>query len=154
MTLILASTEYPAVINRFSQRLTSGFLALMLVLFAWLACPSATLAASSGGVDGLEVRVVGRLPLQLTPEEQREFEQKTLELASITRRKDHVTIFSCNSDIEHPGLYVFDEIWPSESTLQAHLATPHFQAWWAWVEPHLAGELVIGVSPTEAFHIL
>ncbi|MEY2643470.1 MAG: hypothetical protein RLZZ611_119, partial [Cyanobacteriota bacterium] len=26
--------------------------------------------------------------------------------------------------------------------------------WWSWVEPHLAGDLVIGVSPTDAFHVL
>ena len=120
----------------------------------WLGWGAAPLAAATMPSDGPEVRVVGRLPLQLTAAEQKDFEQKTLELAAITRRQDHVTSYSCNGDIEHPGVYVFDEIWPSEAALQAHLETPHFKAWWSWVEPHLAGDLVIGVSPTDAFHVL
>lgn len=127
--------------------------ALLLCLFVWLGV-AAPGSAAPAVADGPEVRVVGRLPLTLTVEQQQEFEQKTLALAKITRQKDHVTSYSCNNDIEHPGVYVFDEIWPSEAALQAHLSTDHFKAWWKWVEPHLSGDLVIGVSPTDAFHTL
>jgi quinol monooxygenase YgiN len=136
------------------RRLLSGALSVLLAALVWLGLGPAPVAAVTLPNDGPEVRVVGRLPLQLTALETQEFERKTLELADITRRQDHVTSYSCNGDIEHPGVYVFDEIWPSEAALQAHLETPHFKAWWSWVEPHLAGELVIGVSPTDAFHIL
>jgi quinol monooxygenase YgiN len=125
--------------------------AVALVLVVLLTCLGGPALAAT---DGPEVRVLGRLPLNLTATERQEFEQKTLALAEITRANDHVTSYSCNADIEHPGVYVFDEIWPSEATLQAHLETDHFKAWWQWVQPHLDGNLVIGVSPTDNFHTL
>jgi quinol monooxygenase YgiN len=148
---LYASTRALIAAARRSLGVALSVLLAALVWFGWGAAP---LAAATVPGEGPEVRVVGRLPLQLTAAEQRDFEQKTLELAAITRRQDHVTSYSCNGDIEHPGVYVFDEIWPSEAALQAHLETPHFKAWWSWVEPHLAGDLVIGVSPTDAFHVL
>lgn len=101
-----------------------------------------------------EIRVVGRLPLKLSPAEQNEFLQRTLDLAKVTRQEDAVTSYSCNADIEVPGVYVFDEIWPSEKALNDHLATNHFNEWWQWVVPHLDGELMIKVAPTSEFHIL
>lgn len=130
------------------QAWSAVVLSLLLVLVTWLGAPA--LAAA----DGPEVRVLGSLPLALTPLERQEFEQKTLALAEITRTQDHVIHYSCNADIEHAGVYVFDEIWPSEAALQAHLETEHFKAWWQWVQPHLNGNLVIGVSPTDSFHTL
>lgn len=92
------------------------------------------------------------MSLNLNDQEQRDFEQLTLDLAGVTRQKDRVRSYSCNRDIEHPGTYVFDEVWPSEQALTDHLATEHFKAWWRWVEPHLDGSLAIGVSATESFH--
>lgn len=114
---------------------------------------AASLGSSpSGATEGPEVRVIGRMSLNLNDQEQREFEQLTLDLAGVTRQQDRVTSYSCNRDIEHPGTYVFDEVWPSEQALTDHLATEHFKAWWRWVEPHLDGSLAIGVSATESFH--
>ena len=106
----------------------------------------------SQATEGPEVRVIGRMSLNLNDQEQRDFEQLTLDLAGVTRQKDRVTSYSCNRDIEHPGTYVFDEVWPSEQALTDHLSTEHFKAWWRWVEPHLDGSLAIGVSATESFH--
>lgn len=112
--------------------------------------PARPVFADSTQAD--EVHVVGRLPMQLNTSERAEFEQKTLALAKVTRQQDAVTSYSCNADIEHPGTYVFDEIWPSEQALKDHLATDHFKAWWDWVQPHLSGDLVIKVAPTADFH--
>jgi quinol monooxygenase YgiN len=122
-----------------------------LMGFGWYAAP---LTAATVAAEGPEVRVVGRLTLQLSAPDQREFMQKTLEMAAITRRQDQLTSYSCNGDIEDPGADLFDEILPSEAALQAQQETPHFKAWWSWVEPHLAGKLVMGISPTEAFHVV
>lgn len=100
------------------------------------------------------IQVVGRLDLKLTPQEQIAFEQATLDLASVTRAKDAVTVYSCNRDIEHPGSYVFVEAWPSQAALEAHLQTDHFLSWWEGVKPHLAHELDVEVAPLDAFHPL
>jgi quinol monooxygenase YgiN len=124
-------------------------IALSLFLFC------SPLEASAGVVTTAEsIHVVGRLVMNLTPEQENEFETRTLGLAKITRDKDPVTSYSCNRDIEHPGTYVFDEIWPSQQSLEDHLNTPHFFAWWDWVKPHLANDLDVEVASTEAFHTL
>lgn len=128
-----------------------ALIACVLLLVIGLATGEAALADTT---QSEEVRVIGRLPLQLTPLERSDFEQRTLNLAKITRAKDAVTSYSCNADIEHPGTYVFDEIWPSGQALRDHLATEHFKAWWDWVEPHLSGDLVISVAPTADFRNL
>jgi quinol monooxygenase YgiN len=127
---------------------------LAMVLVLLLAQPEASLAAQPVDIAGEPIRVVGRLPLQLNPSEREDFERRTLALAKTTRAKDPVTSYSCNADIEHSGTYVFDEIWPSEQALQDHLQTSHFKDWWAWVEPHLSGDLVINAAPTAAFHAI
>ncbi len=127
------------------RRLLAGVLLLVIGIAA--AQPALVASAQTE-----EVRVVGRLPLQLSGADREEFERITLALAKVTRVKDAVTSYSCNADIEKPGTYVFDEIWPSEQALRDHLSTEHFKDWWAWVEPHLSGDLVIKVAPTEAFH--
>jgi quinol monooxygenase YgiN len=124
-------------------------LAGLLFLFTTIEDVQPVLAAVG---QAEEVRVVGRLPLDLSIADRKEFERRTLALAQITREEDAVTSYSCNADIESPGTYVFDEIWPSEQALRDHLATEHFKAWWVWVEPHLSGELVIKVAPTKDFH--
>jgi quinol monooxygenase YgiN len=131
------------------SRKIRALVAALLALIIGFGFVQPTMAATN---QAEEVRVVGRLPMQLTDSEQTEFEQKTLALAKVTRAKDAVTSYSCNADIEHPGTYVFDEIWPSEQALKDHLATDHFKAWWDWVEPHLSGDLVIKVAPTADFH--
>ncbi|MCP9775919.1 antibiotic biosynthesis monooxygenase [Cyanobium sp. HWJ4-Hawea] len=120
-------------------------LAVVLVMGLWGVQPS--LAASNE-----QVRVVGRLPMQLSTTERQEFEHQTMDLAKITRAEDGVIQYSCNADIEKPGTYVFDEIWPSEQALNDHLNTDHFKQWWAWVEPHLNGDLVINIADTRQFH--
>ena len=125
-------------------------LAMMIALL--LAQPATSLAAQAVDSTGEPIRVVGRLPMQLNPAEREDFERRTLALAKTTRAKDPVTSYSCNADIEHPGTYVFEEIWPTEQALQDHLQTSHFKDWWAWVEPHLSGDLVINAAPTDAFH--
>ena len=135
------------------RRALQLLLATLLFLVVGVADVSPTFAADASR-PVQEVRVVGRLPLKLTPAERQEFERKTLALAEVTRKNDAVTAYSCNADIEHAGTYVFDEIWPSEQALNDHLATDHFKAWWDWVEPHLNGELVINVAPTSDFHTL
>lgn len=124
-------------------------IAAVLVLVVGLA-PARPVFADTAPAD--EVHVVGRLPMQLTASERSEFERRTLALAKVTRQQDAVTSYSCNADIEHPGTYVFDEVWPSEQALKDHLATDHFKTWWDWVEPHLSGDLVIKVAPTADFH--
>lgn len=114
-----------------------------------LCCP--VYAATSSMED---VRVLGRLPLQMSDSERIEFIKKTEVLANITRQKDDVVTYSFSEDMENPGIYLFDEIWPSENALNQHLATTHFKAWWAWVEPHLSGDLVIKAAPLQSFHQL
>jgi quinol monooxygenase YgiN len=124
-------------------------LAWVLLLVIGIANVHPVLAAAG---EAVEVRVMGRLPMDLSNTERMDFERRTLALAKVTREEDAVTSYSCNADIESPGTYVFDEIWPSEQALRDHLATEHFKAWWAWVEPHLSGDLVIKVAPTKDFH--
>lgn len=138
--------------RRASSLLARVLCSLVMVIALVLAQPAAAMAAQPDASSGDPIRVVGRLPLQLTASERDDFEQRTLALAMTTRAKDPVTSYSCNADIEHPGTYVFEEIWPSEQALQDHLQTSHFKDWWAWVEPHLSGELVINAAPTDAFH--
>jgi len=144
-------------LRRWWQALHSSVAVGLAVCVAVLALALPADAASLGarpiqGTEGPEVRVLGRISLKLNAEEQREFEELTVDLAGATRQKDRVTSYSCNRDIEHPGTYVFDEVWPSEQALTDHLATEHFKAWWQWVEPHLDGSLAIGVSATQSFH--
>lgn len=134
-----------------SMRCIRLLLAGLLFLFTTIEDVQPVLAAVG---QAEEVRVVGRLPLDLSFAERKEFERRTLALAQTTRVEDAVTSYSCNADIESPGTYVFDEIWPSEQALKDHLDTDHFKAWWAWVEPHLSGDLVINVAPTQNFHTL
>lgn len=132
-------------------------LATFLVCFALCLCPlglwSPAVALAAPDV-GAEIRVVGRLPLKLDPHEQSEFLIKTKELARVTRTDDDVISYSCNSDIESLGTYVFEEVWPSEEALQSHLQTEHFKMWWSWVEPHLDGDLTIDVASLSSFHQL
>lgn len=135
------------------NRAVGALLALLILVVIGITNNQPAMAADDS-VQTEEVRVVGRLPLKLSPAERRDFESRTLNLAKVTRDKDAVTSYSCNADIEHPGTYVFDEIWPSEQALNDHLATEHFKAWWEWVEPHLSGDLVIKVAPTKDFHTL
>lgn len=97
------------------------------------------------------IHVVGRLPLKITTAEHKDFLQRTLALAAVTRQRDQVTFYSCNEDVEHPNTFVFDELWPSQAVFEAHLATPHFQDWWQWVEPRLDGNLQIEVAPVSSF---
>ena len=134
--------------------LLGQLLALVVVLSGWLgwAQPSHASTGSEGTASSEQVRVLGHLPMKLSASEQREFEAKTLALAKITRAQDGVINYSCNADIEHPGTYVFDEIWPSEQALATHLETEHFKAWWAWVEPRLDGELDINLTATSNLH--
>lgn len=129
-------------------------LAMVVALGSWLGWAQASLAVPSAGTadSGKQVRVLGHLPMQLSGTEQREFEARTLALAKITRAQDGVINYSCNADIEHPGTYVFDEVWPSEQALADHLETAHFKDWWAWVEPHLDGELNIDITATSNLH--
>lgn len=133
-------------------RRTVGLLMAILMLVVIGIADIQPALAADGSTQPEEVRVVGRLPLKLTPAERDEFQRRTLALAKVTRDQDAVTSYSCNADIEHLGTYVFDEIWPSEQALKDHLATDHFKAWWDWVEPHLNGDLVIKVAPTKDFH--
>jgi quinol monooxygenase YgiN len=139
---------------------------LLLVVFMLLAVPQAwaagdpttaaipTTANDAQPAMADRIHVVGRLAMNLTPQEKREFEQKTVALAAISRTEDAVIAYSCNRDIEDPGTYVFDEIWPSQVALEAHLQTDHFKAWWDWVQPHLARELDVEVALLSAFHRL
>lgn len=129
------------------RRASRNLLALGLVLLI-------TVIGAQPGLAAAEepIRVVGQLPLELSIDQQQEFVEKTLALAKITRAKDHVIHYSCNADIEHPGHYVFDEVWPSEEALNAHLQTEHFKEWWSWVEPHLDGKLAISIANTDQFH--
>lgn len=129
-------------------------LQILLVICLLLAPLSPAFASSSLDSAASEaIHVVGRLPLQMTPAEQKDFLQRTLALAAVTRQQDQVVFYSCNEDVEHPEIFVFDEIWPSQAVFEAHLAAPHFQEWWSWVEPHLAGELQIEVAPVSSFHL-
>lgn len=160
----------PALSSVFSwlRRLSASLLLCSLLgLLLWLAAPQEAWAASdqATGVAGSEVRgspqplsgpihVVGRLSLNLSPEQQRVFEQKTIALAAITRSKDAVSAYSCNRDIEEDGLYLFDEIWPSQQALEDHLKTDHFLAWWDWVQPHLAQDLDVELASLASFHRL
>ena len=128
------------------------FLAGCLLSFLLFCSPSDVSAAVLAGTE--IIHVVGRLEMNLTVAQENEFEKKTLELAKITRDSDFVTSYSANRDIEHPGTYVFDEVWPSQQALEDHLSSPHFLAWWEWVKPHLAHDLDVEVASTDAFHSL
>ena len=131
------------------------FLTGCLLGFLLLCSPSDVSAAAAAVLAGTEsIHVVGRLVMNLTLDQENEFEKKTLELAKITRNRDPVASYSSNRDIEHPGTYVFDEIWPSQQALVDHLNTPHFLAWWDWVKPHLSHDLDVQIAPTDAFHSL
>lgn len=132
--------------------LLGPLLALVLVLVGWLGWSQPSHAGSATSVGDEQVRVLGHLPMRLSASDQREFVARTLELAKITRDQDGVISYSCNVDIEHQGSYLFDEVWPSEQVLAAHLETAHFKRWWAWVEPRLGGELEINLTATSNLH--
>lgn len=141
-------------------------LKLVLVVVMLVAVPKAwatgdhTTAAIAPTTDDAQpamadrIHLVGRLTMNLTPQEQRKFEQMTVTLAAISRAEDAVIAYSCNRDIEEAGTYVFDEIWPSQTALEAHFQTDHFMAWWDWVQPHLARSLDVEVALLSAFHSL
>ena len=40
------------------------------------------------------------------------------------------------------------------ASIEIHLETDHFVAWWSWVQPHLSGDLVINVASLADFHNL
>lgn len=148
----MVETTKPSPGRRANAVLANVLCSLAMVIALLLAQPAASLAAQPITNTGEPIRVVGRLPMQLNPSEREDFERRTLALAKTTRAKDPVTSYSCNADIEHAGTYVFVEVWPSEQALHDHLQTSHFKDWWAWVEPHLSGELVINAAPTDAFY--
>jgi quinol monooxygenase YgiN len=130
---------------------------LVAVPQAWAAGEHTTAAITATANDAQPamadgIHLVGRLAMNLTPKEQREFEQKTVALAAVSRAEDGVIAYSCNRDIEEAGTYVFDEIWPSQKALDAHLQTDHFMTWWRWVEPHLARDLDVEVALLSAFY--
>lgn len=150
-TNLMVSSSSPSRGSRAAASLGWLLCSLMMAALLLLVHPTASLAAPGLDQTAEPIQVVGRLPMNLNPSEQQEFERRTLALAAITRTKDPVTSYSCNADIEHPGTYVFVETWPSELALNNHLQTSHFKDWWQWVEPHLSGDLVINAAPTADF---
>ncbi len=88
-----------------------GVLLAALMGFGWYAAP---LTAATVAAEGPEVRVVGRLTLQLSAPDQREFMQKTLEMAAITHRQDQLTSYSSNGEetrTSKPGGRGWNRIW-------------------------------------------
>jgi quinol monooxygenase YgiN len=85
------------------------------------------------------IHVVGRIQLTLDAQERAEFDVLTQELFKQTLQLDQPTLYTCNEDINTPGVFVWDEIWSSKDALDKHLASPHFKVWWAWVKPHRSG---------------
>lgn len=147
-----APEEALSLKRQVNQRFVSLLLSFALFLASFgLWSPAVAFAAPTAGD---QIRVVGRLPLKLDPSQQREFLSKTKDLARVTRAEDAVISYSCNSDIENSSTFVFEEVWPSEESLQSHLQTDHFKSWWSWVEPHLSGDLVINVASLNSFHEL
>ena len=148
---------FPRIGNGFNDRLgvlPRAFSAIAVCLLSFGIVFSLCFPVYAATSSMEDVRVLGRLPLQMSNSERIEFIKKTKALANITRQKDDVVSYSFNEDMENPGIYLFDEIWPSENALDKHLATNHFKAWWAWVEPHLSGDLVIKAASLQSFHQL
>ena len=108
----------------------------------------------SSAINKESIHLVGRLAMNLSPEQQRLFENKTIALAAITRASYDVISYSCNRDIEKAGIYVFDEIWPSQRALEKHLKSDSFLSWWEWVKPNLASDLKIEIASVDDFHQL
>lgn len=129
-------------------------LAVVLVLSLGAIHDRAASHTISSATNKESIHLVGRLAMNLSPEQQLLFENKTIALAAITRASDDVISYSCNRDIEKAGIYVFDEIWPSQRALEKHLKTDHFLSWWEWVKPYVAYDMKIEIASLDDFHQL
>ena len=83
------------------------------------------------------IMVVGNMKINLTESEENEFHKLTKTLFQNTEALDKPTVYTCSENIHSKGEFVWNEIWISKTALDEHLASDHFQNWWAWVEPRL-----------------
>jgi len=83
------------------------------------------------------IMVVGNMKINLTESEENEFHKLTKTLFQNTEALDKPTLYTCSENIHSKGEFVWNEIWISKTALDEHLASNHFQNWWAWVEPRL-----------------
>ena len=78
--------------------------------------------------------IVISVTLRVPPEKMEAFRPVTETLVCASRREPGVIAYTFAVDILDPGLVRIFEIYADQSTLDAHLASPHFQAW----RPHSA----------------
>ncbi|HEY0661269.1 MAG TPA: putative quinol monooxygenase [Lysobacter sp.] len=61
----------------------------------------------------------------------------TLPLVAQVRAEPNNLLYFLHEDRQAPGHFIFYEIFASQADFEAHNATPHVQAWFAWL-PELA----------------
>lgn len=61
-------------------------------------------------------------------------------LLAPTRAEERCILYEMHERVDQPGVFLFYEIWESPSALEAHLATPHLQRFFALVPELLEGE--------------
>jgi quinol monooxygenase YgiN len=102
---------------------------------------SPSFAVTPGIADSSQpIHVIGRMSVTLDQAERAEFDHLTHILFEQTIQNDQSILYTCNEDINSAGTFVWDEVWRSKSSFDAHLSSDHFKSWWSWVEPHLSGD--------------
>jgi len=137
-----------------SFRLLVTALAVVIALWIGAIHDRAASHTVSSASNTPSIHLVGRLTMNLSPEQQLLFEEKTKALAAITRASEDIIFYSCNRDIEKAGTYVFDEAWPTERDLEKHLKTLYFLSWWEWVKPYITQDIELNIASLDAFHHL
>ncbi|MEU2394635.1 putative quinol monooxygenase [Streptomyces sp. NPDC007369] len=77
------------------------------------------------------------------PERARELMELLLSFVEPTRQEPGCLEYHFHEDREEPGVFVFYEVWRSQSDLEVHLALPHLRDFWERRMDYLATDLEI-----------
>ncbi len=88
-----------------------------------------------------EVRLIAILKAK--PEHEDSLRRRLMELVGPTRREQGCREYTLHEDTDHPGEFVFYEIWASQADLDRHMATPPLQALFASLDSMLAEPLTL-----------
>src|SRR5688572_7245362 len=119
-----------------------GVLALTLAASTLLGCGKLGTAQQEASVRYTQIpnesyAVVAHV--RAKPGKEDELRKITLPLVAEVRREPNNRLYFLHEDREHPGHFIFYEIFASKADFEAHNATPHVQRWFARL-PELAVE--------------
>jgi quinol monooxygenase YgiN len=75
-----------------------------------------------------KTQVILNVRMQAVAGREQELEGRLLKLVEPTRSEPGCIAYDLHRSDEKPGLFMFCETFASQDALDAHLATPHFQA--------------------------